>query len=1040
MRMKTASRWSLFAGAMMLSTLATAQVRIAEFHYDNAGTDAGEAVEISAPVGTDLAGWQVVLYNGSGGASYDTDPLDGLAAVACGDRKVVVLNYPSNGIQNGSPDAIALVDPSGAVVEFLSYEGAFAATNGPAAGMTSQDVGVSEAGTEAAGLSLNRDVIGIWNGPVGSTFGFCNDSDTPVQEVASVSIAPASATINAGTSITLTAIAFDANGTSVSNVPFTWSSSDPNVAAVNALGTVSGVAVGTATISAMAPNGVSNSAAVQVTPAQPPSSEFRINEIHYDNLNADVGEAIEIEGPAGSNVTGFSIVLYNGNGGVTYNTQLLNGLLPSTCGTRGVLVVNYPADGIQNGAPDGIALVDAQGRVLEFVSYEGTFPATTGPATGLVSVDIGASQSSAPSGTSLQRNSADIWASGASTFGACNPETPVPPGNTIQFSGRTPSDVPLPVGFEDQLFARLVSPENQTVPSAFTWVSETPAIATIDQDGVIHALAAGTATFRVTAAVDGTSATWTLPTRIAVASSTAQYGNHTEFGEPQDSNPADDFIIERPQFTSSWNPNRGSPNWVAYEIDASHFGAEDRCDCFTMDDMLPSTLPRLTTADYTGAGDFHGYGIDRGHLARSFDRTAGSLDNAATFYFSNIIPQAADQNQGPWAQLENHLGDLARQQEREVYVLAGVIGNKGTLKDQGKVVIPTQTWKVALIMPRDRGLADVVDYRDVEVIAVVMPNEPGIRNVPWQDYLRTVDEVEVLSGYDLLALLEDDVEAAVESGTQPPIAAIGGPAGTITEGATFSLSAAGSQDPNGSITDYTWDFGDGVAGSGVSVTHAYAQDGSYTVRLTLTDNDGLVDTATFTVTVANVAPVVGAVPDGSLNVGATYAVNGTFTDPGADAWTATVVWGDGSAPEVVPLSGRSFSLTHVYTAAGSYPVSISIADDDTATDTTHTVTVNEPAPGLAAALPLIDDLVARGKISRSIGVLLKAQIIAAQVLIGRGNESGARVVINSLLFQLDLLTRCGRVSASDLAPLRAILVAELSKWGQTPFLSKRGRR
>ena len=67
--------------------------------------------------------------------------------------------------------------------------------------------------------------------------------------------------------------------------------------------------------------------------------------------------------------------------------------------------------------------------------------------------------------------------------------------------------------------------------------------------------------------------------------------------------------------------------------------------------------------------------------------------------------------------------------------------------------------------------------------------------------------------------------------------------------------------------------------------------------------------------VTNVAPVVGAVPNATLNVGATYTAAGTFTDPGADAWTATVNWGDGSALEVVPLSGRSFSLTHIYTAA-----------------------------------------------------------------------------------------------------------------------------
>ena len=53
------------------------QVFVNELHYDNAGTDAGEAIEVAGPAGTDLAGWSVVLYNGSGGAVYGTDPLSG---------------------------------------------------------------------------------------------------------------------------------------------------------------------------------------------------------------------------------------------------------------------------------------------------------------------------------------------------------------------------------------------------------------------------------------------------------------------------------------------------------------------------------------------------------------------------------------------------------------------------------------------------------------------------------------------------------------------------------------------------------------------------------------------------------------------------------------------------------------------------------------------------------------------------------------------------------------------------------------------------
>src|SRR5262249_46313002 len=159
-----------------------------------------------------------------------------------------------------------------------------------------------------------------------------------------------------------------------------------------------------------------------------------------------------------------------------------------------------------------------------------------------------------------------------------------------------------------------------------------------------------------------------------------------------------------------------------------------------------------------------GFGIDRGHMTRSFDRTTGSLDNAHTFMFSNVVPQASDLNQGPWAILEDDLGDMATLQDKEVRIIAGPAGSQGTVKKEGKIVIPASTWKVAVIMPRGKGLADIHDYRDIQVIAVNMPNVAGIRNVPWQTYQTTVDAIEALTGYDLLAALPDKVENIVEAG------------------------------------------------------------------------------------------------------------------------------------------------------------------------------------------------------------------------------------------------------------------------------------
>jgi len=500
---------------------------------------------------------------------------------------------------------------------------------------------------------------------------------------------------------------------------------------------------------------------------------------------------------------------------------------------------------------------------VEFLSYEGSFVALGGPADGLGSTDIVVAEpSTSPVGQSLARDGAGVWSGpAANTFGFCNSSPPPPPSNTITFSGRLPTDPPLPVGFEDQIFATLRDGAGAVVPTAtFTWVSETPAAAGIDANGVIHALSAGTATFRATADdADHTTATYTLPTRVAVAGS-ADYAGNAEFGEPADADPSDDFIVRHAEYTTSYNRTRGTPNWVSYELEVSHFGPEDRCDCFTFDAALPSGFPHYTTADYTGAGAFAGFGIDRGHLARSFDRTSGSLDNANTFLFSNIVPQAADLNQGPWAAMENYLGGLAQSGAKEVYIIAGVAGDVGTIKNEGKITMPEFTWKVALILPRDRGLSDVHAYSDVEVVAVIMPNEPGVRNVNWETYTTTVDAVEALSGYDLLALLPDPIEIAVESNTKPPTAVADGPYESLPH-LPVSMNGGGSSDPDGDALTYAWTFGDGAGATGAAVSHAYASSGTFTVRLIVTDVRGLEDTAFTTAVIATPQQAIGDARD-----------------------------------------------------------------------------------------------------------------------------------------------------------------------------------
>ena len=144
----------LTAGMASAFTRDPATVFVNELHYDNTGVDQNEAVEIAGPAETDLAGWRLVLYNGSDGVDYFSQELSGIIPDQGGGFGTILFGLPTANFQNGGPDGLALVDAHGQVVQLLSYEGAFSASSGPAAGLGSTDLGVSEPGNTPVGQSL----------------------------------------------------------------------------------------------------------------------------------------------------------------------------------------------------------------------------------------------------------------------------------------------------------------------------------------------------------------------------------------------------------------------------------------------------------------------------------------------------------------------------------------------------------------------------------------------------------------------------------------------------------------------------------------------------------------------------------------------------------------------------------------------------------------------------------------------------------------------------------------------------------------------
>jgi hypothetical protein len=325
-----------------------------------------------------------------------------------------------------------------------------------------------------------------------------------------------------------------------------------------------------------------------------------------------------------------------------------------------------------------------------------------------------------------------------------------------------------------------------------------------------------------------------------------------------------------------------------------------------------------------------------------------------------------------------------------------------------------------VILPRDHGLADIADYRDLEVIAVDMPNDPGVRNVPWQTYRTTVQAIETLSGYDLLAALPDKIEQIVQRDLKPPLAALGGPT-TSTEGGAVTFTAAGSVDPNGTIVGHAWSFGDGGTATGAVVSHTFAQDGDYAVVLTVTDNDGLTDVASTTVSVANVAPVIGALPDAALTAGGTAALTGSFTDPGADIWTATIDWGDGSGPAPLALTGTNFTASHPYPTPGTFTATVRISDDHATATSTALITVAHRPPAVADALALVAQLAAAHKLGAATAALLTSELRAAQTALDRGNNLTALIWLRAVTLEVNLLTALRLLPAADAAALQGTL-------------------
>jgi DNA/RNA endonuclease G (NUC1) len=346
---------------------------------------------------------------------------------------------------------------------------------------------------------------------------------------------------------------------------------------------------------------------------------------------------------------------------------------------------------------------------------------------------------------------------------------------------------------------------------------------------------------------------------------------HLTMGNPTnavaDINQPDNYLMVKPTYALSYNRDKGTPNWVSWHLDSSWYGSLARVDTFRADPAVPSNWYRVQ------ATDFFLSGFDRGHMTPNADRDNQNRIpiNQETYLMSNMVPQAPDNNQGPWANLENYLRSLT-DAGNELYIISGPAGVGGTGSNggvtttiaDGHVTVPASTWKVVLVLPKQDGDDVSRVTAATRTIAVIMPNVQGIRNDDWTKYLVSVDQVEALTHYDLFSNLPAIVQNSIEAGTNGV-----NPPGTVSQSVTVA------EDHNANITlqavspnqnaNFTYTVSNPahgtLAGTGASRTYTPATNFNGTDSFTFSVNDGSAtsntSTVTITVTDVNDAPVAG---------------------------------------------------------------------------------------------------------------------------------------------------------------------------------------
>ncbi len=235
-------------------------------------------------------------------------------------------------------------------------------------------------------------------------------------------------------------------------------------------------------------------------------------------------------------------------------------------------------------------------------------------------------------------------------------------------------------------------------------------------------------------------------------------------GNPSNAAPTTDssnnYLMVKTYYDLSYSSTRGTPNWVCWHLGASDLGSSDRQDNYRGDPLVPSQWYEVQGTDYSGSG------FDRGHNCPSGDRTSSDSVNSATYYMTNMVPQAPYNNENTWVNMEDYIRAYITQ-GYEAYIIMGSYGVGGTGDDglvtiigNGHVTVPSFIYKIVVLLPNGNNDLSRVNSA-TRVITVNTPNTNAI-NSNWEIYRTSIYTIEGATGYHFLSNLPDSVQQAIK--------------------------------------------------------------------------------------------------------------------------------------------------------------------------------------------------------------------------------------------------------------------------------------